>query len=382
MESGGSERQMLQLLEHLHRERVKPHLYLTYKFGSLLSQIPQDIPIDYFATKDASRYASIPGLLFALQIKKLRTTIRERQIQVTYDRLYHTVMLGAAAMRGLKVARVVAVVSPPSRDFGQSRQRWMNIKRRILAWSYRSASTLIAVSDETAADASQFYGMPIERWQVIPSPIHLERILVNSQQPAPEAFEKHPGLNIAVLGRLSQEKNHKLLLELLASLTHSNTNADDVDSTKMHLHVIGDGPLRGELEEMAQKSAIQDDVTFYGVQANPHSIVARCDCLCLPSFYEGFPNVVMEAMACRVPVFASNAAGGLISLIGQDKRGQLLDPRKVDLWRQALLHFQQSPQVAESKIDDAYDYVKQHHDLPRWVDQMEDVFLAAKQKIS
>ncbi len=373
MESGGSERQMLQLLAKIDRSKIAPHLYLTYRTGPLLDQIPTDVVVDSFAERDASKLALVPGLLFGMQLRKLRQVVEKRSIQVTYDRLYHTVMLGAAALRRRQVARVITVVSPPSRDFGQSRQRWMTIKRKLLSWSYRTAQVLLAVSEESAQDASNFYDIPLSRWKIVPSPVDVEKVQQLAMENPIDAFRTRPGINIAMVGRLSEEKNHKLILAVLALAKQSS----DPRLRSGHLHVVGDGPLKSALVKIAKELQLEDQVTFYGVQSNPHSIVSRCDCLCLPSTYEGFPNVVMEAMVCKTPVIASNQAGGLQQLVGQQERGILLNPSDATAWLNELEKLARNLDSARIVAAKAREFVVQNHDLPRWVSEMESIFQEA-----
>ena len=370
MQSGGSERQMLQLLIGLNRQKVRPHLYLTYRNGPLLESIPSDVKIEAFAAEQNSMYCLLPGSLYGLQVRMLRNVLRRNQIAVSYDRLYHTVMLGALACTGLSVARVVTVVSPPSRDFGQSKQRWKSIKRAVLGWSYRSAKTLLAVSEESAADAAEFYKLKRHRFQIVPSPIDFAAIDLAKNSAPPVNFQKHPGLNIAMVGRLSAEKNHRLLVEVLRRLHGQNVQA--------HLHVVGDGVLRQELQSLAEQANVAQRVTWYGVQSNPHRIVARCDVFCLPSLYEGFPNVVMEAMAVGTPVIASNQAGGLQALLGKkDERGQQLSPNDADQWTAALANLASKKPNLANQIEMAKTWVLQHHDLPAWISEMEYIFRQA-----
>ncbi len=371
MESGGSERQMLQLLQGLDRNLIRPHLYLTYASGPLLDQVPSDVKVDSYAKSYSRAYAVVPGSLYALQLKKLRSSLRARKIDVTYDRLYHTVMLTAAACKGLAVQRVVTVVSPPSRDFGQSRQRWMSIKRALLGWSYRSATSLLAVSQESAEDASTFYSISPDRWAIVPSPIDYDKIQVQASLEPPPDFNPTHKLDMVAVGRLSKEKNHALLLECLSILIGKY-------KVEPHLHIVGDGVLRGELEQLVKNKRLEQNVTFYGVQPNPAAIVSRCDVLCLPSFYEGFPNVVMEAMACRTPVIASQNAGGLRELLGANQeRGLRLSPEDADAWAAAIASLPKKVAM-EEQIAAADKWVRERHSLPVWIGQMQHIFQSTK----
>ena len=76
------------------------------------------------------------------------------------------------------------------------------------------------------------------------------------------------------------------------------------------LTLLGEGPLRPELERLAQQSGVADRVHFVGFQKNPYPFFAQADAFVLSSRYEGFPNVVLEALACGTPVIATPAPGG------------------------------------------------------------------------
>lgn len=111
------------------------------------------------------------------------------------------------------------------------------------------------------------------------------------------------GGHILFVGRLSAVKGATLLLEAFASLRGAFPAA--------RLTIVGDGPLRAELEAKAQALMFGDAISFTGYlsQDEVSDLLARADMLVLPSFAEGVPVVLMEAMASRIPVVASQVAG-------------------------------------------------------------------------
>ena len=365
MESGGSERQMLQLLRGLDRARFAADLYLTYATGPMLPLVPPDVTQHAYASRQAERPGT-PGGIYLGQVRLVRKILRQRRIGVCYDRLYHTVMVTALAARRLPVRRVVTVVAPPSFAFGRSQQRWMGIKRAVLRYSHRSAHRLIAVSEESARDAAEFYSIDRDRFEILPSPVDIAAVRGQAAVPPPPLFERGPELNIAVVGRLSEEKNHRLLLQAMAMLKARGRSG-------IRLHLVGDGPLRAELRNQAEEAGIGGMVHFYGVLDAPHAVTTRCDVMCLPSLFEGFSNVVMEAMACRVPVLASRTAGGLDVLLGESgERGERLPPEDAAAWADRLAAW--PPENLAQRVEAAAGYVADHHDLPVWIGRMQQIF--------
>jgi glycosyltransferase involved in cell wall biosynthesis len=120
-----------------------------------------------------------------------------------------------------------------------------------------------------------------------------------------------------------------VLLEAIARLTESGRS---VSAT-----FVGDGPRRAALEQLARKLGIADRVTFAGGvgQDDIGRYYEDADVFCLPSFSEGLPVVLLEAMAAGLPVVASRIAG-IPELIEHGRSGLLVPPGRADLLADAL----------------------------------------------
>jgi glycosyltransferase involved in cell wall biosynthesis len=108
-------------------------------------------------------------------------------------------------------------------------------------------------------------------------------------------------LRILFVGRFQQQKNLGFLLRQLGKLP----------SGSFELHLVGDGPEKSRLKRLAVRLRIADAITWHGwvSRATLPAIYQSADCLVNPALYEGMPNAVLEAMACGLPVVASNVSG-------------------------------------------------------------------------
>jgi glycosyltransferase involved in cell wall biosynthesis len=111
-------------------------------------------------------------------------------------------------------------------------------------------------------------------------------------------------LRLVSAGRLTYQKGFDMLIDAVARCTRS-----------VHLTILGEGPLRRELEERARAKGVSDRVRFAGFLKNPYPFFAQSDAFVLSSRYEGFPNVVLEALACGAPVIALPAPGGVREIL-------------------------------------------------------------------
>lgn len=125
---------------------------------------------------------------------------------------------------------------------------------------------------------------------------------------------------ILSVGRLSQEKGHA---DLVAALGHLGRLAPDLS---FRLVLVGDGPERARLEEDARARDLSERVVFAGHHADVRPFYALADVLVLPSYSEGSPNVLLEAMAAGLPVVAT-AVGGVPEIVAHEESALLVAPR-------------------------------------------------------
>ena len=379
LDGGGSERQLWQLASRISRESFAAHVYLIYKRGQFLGDLPSDVSVFAFSDQDGEHeglgklLSRFPGGIHWQQVRHLARILERERYDVVYDRTFHMTLISAPACRRTRTPRVSVIVSPPSRDFQRSRERFRWLKYRALRRAYSDKfSVTIAVSQEVADDAAKFYRIDRSRILVVPSPVDTEGVVRLASEYAVTTSDTHEGhfdgLNVVVVGRMSAEKGHAFFLEAVSKFRQEHLG------TALHINLVGDGPLRNEVERQVVRLDLESDVTFHGSLSNPYPLMKQASVVCIPSEYEGLPNVALEAMALGTPVIATRASEALVNLLGENQeRGELVENGDSKAFADALYRYSQHPNSWRERASAARDYVTQHHDLGPWLQQMSTI---------
>lgn len=118
------------------------------------------------------------------------------------------------------------------------------------------------------------------------------------------------------VGSFVKEKNHTFLLEIFAEYWK--------EDSRNELWLVGDGPLRIQLERQAKKLGIEQNVKFLGYQKNAVAYIKAADMMVIPSKIEGLPGVILEALSCGKPVIAS-AVGGIPEVVINEEIGYVIE---------------------------------------------------------
>jgi L-malate glycosyltransferase len=158
----------------------------------------------------------------------------------------------------------------------------------------------------------------------------------------PECF------HIGIVGRLTAVKGHIYLLQALASLPQPD----------LQLHVIGEGELRGELENASRQLGLADRVHFHGFRADADAFVRSLDAVVMPSLHEGFPYTMLEAGYWGVPLIASRV-GGIQEVLSDGHECLLVEPRNVEHLAAAIAKLQRDPALRAQIGENARRKVRQ-----------------------
>jgi N-acetylgalactosamine-N,N'-diacetylbacillosaminyl-diphospho-undecaprenol 4-alpha-N-acetylgalactosaminyltransferase len=187
--------------------------------------------------------------------------------------------------------------------------------RAMVRFAYPRARHIIAVSDGVVDDLVENFGVARDRISAIANPVDHDAIAAQAAAPTPLAID---GDYVVAAGRLVLNKNFALLVDAFAAsgLPH-------------RLIIMGEGPERASLEAQIAARGLTERVSLPGFVANPFAVLARARLFAMPSNAEGFPNGLVEAMACGLPVVATNCASGPSEILAGVSRDSVVESRQV-----------------------------------------------------
>lgn len=300
LNGGGAERVIVTLLRHLNRNKFKLTLAVVDMRNAVFKgDLPDDVElIDLHCSR--VRYA----------LPKICALIWERRPNVVFSTLGHLNLSLALLRPALPddpryLARETTIVSR-----GLQRYRLAWLWKVLYRKYYLNHDRVICQSKGMKDDLIKNFSIPKEKTLVINNPVDVGsiRLLALENLPVRHPMGNKEGsgvLHLVAAGRLNYEKGFDLAIRAIASLNDS----------AIHLTILGDGATRDSLEELGKELGVADKITFVGFQSNPYAWFSHADAFILSSRYEGFPNVVLEALACGTPVIATPAPGGTREII-------------------------------------------------------------------
>jgi glycosyltransferase involved in cell wall biosynthesis len=292
---GGAERVFTTLARHIDRQRFQVTLAVVDMQDAVLRQeLPADLElVDLGARRVRYALPRIVGL------------IRRRKPDVVLSTLGHLNV--ALAMVRLVLPRGVRTIAREATIVSQviPRYRFPRVWALLYRLFYRLHDHVICQSQGMYDDLVAHYRLPRNKTSIIHNPVDVERIRKRAGEPVP-GYAVPAGRTLFVAaGRLTYEKGFDLLIEAVRLLADRS----------IVVVLLGEGPEESALRRQAEAAGVADQVVFAGFQTNPYAWYAKADAFVLSSRYEGFPNVVLEALACGTPVIAMPAPGGTAEIL-------------------------------------------------------------------
>ena len=235
--------------------------------------------------------------------------------------------------------------------------------KSLLGRCYRAADGVLANSSDMAEGLRRDFRLTPSRVHVAPNPIDLARIEAGARAPL-DLDGRRPF--IVTAGRLEPQKGQDLLLRAFAA----SRACDELD-----LVILGEGSRAAALRELAAALGVAERVRFLGFTANPWAWFARSRLFVLPSLWEGFPNALLEAMACGAPVVASACDYGPREAIEDGRSGLLVSPGDLDALTAALQTLLSAPELAR-RLGQAAQVRARDYGLPRSIAAYSAIFEA------
>ena len=300
---GGADRVTLTLLEELDRSRLAPSLVLVRREGVLLGRVPRDVEvIDLGAGSLWTAWWPLARLLRHSRPEILFSTSGGANVTA----------LVACLLAPRPERLVISERNVLFRRAKRIRRFVLFLLKRLL---YARADEITVVSAGLKEQLARRLGLPRKRIRVVRNPVVTAELAELATAPA-----NHPWLDderplLLAAGRLVLEKDFATLLRAFAIVRKSHP---------ARLLVLGDGPLRAELERLAVDLGVRGDVDMPGFDRNPFRFMSRCRVFVLSSAFEGLPGVLIQAMACGAAVVATDCPTGPAEIVHPGRDGLLV----------------------------------------------------------
>jgi glycosyltransferase involved in cell wall biosynthesis len=250
--------------------------------------------------------------------------IRRESPQIVHTHLFKSDFHGRLAAR---IAGVPVVVSTLHSIDPWAQERSLG---RLYGWTARFADRVIAVSEDVRRFHATHTGIPEEKLVTIENGVDIHRFA--GLESAGRSVRKELGFDDAlvfgVVGRLTPPKDHSTFLKAAALILKK--------LPKARFLIVGDGPLRKDLEIQAQKTGLGHAVIFTGLRNDVPALLAALDVLVFSSLWEGLPVALLEGMAAARPIVATTV-GGIPDVVLPDKSAFLVAPGDAHALAQACL---------------------------------------------
>lgn len=332
---GGAERVMITLCNAMALRGIRCQMLLRKKKGPLLGELSDSVEVVLLPASARWRWRRAVAKL-AVGSPELGSYLRERQppgfvrripaLQNYLRREQPDALLSTLTGNNLLAVWAAELAKVPTRiilreainlraDYNQDKRALPDQPPVLLREWYPRADGIVCVSQGVEQDLQALVGGGLANTQTIYNPLDINKITALSEpDPFHPWLEANDGDCIVALGRLEPQKDYATLLRAFAKL-----NAE----RPARLIILGEGSQREMLTALASELGVATRVDLHGVVENPFQFLARADLYVMSSAYEGCPNALMEAMACRCRVVSTDCPSGPRELLSDGEVGPL-----------------------------------------------------------
>ena len=303
---GGAERVVSILAANFAKNGYRVDLVLANATGPYLSDIPSSVTVIDLKCKK---------MLFSLP--KLVKYIRTYRPTLMFTSQMHssTIAIWSAKLAGMQTRVFIRQPTMLMPNY-QKKTFTSKLKQQIFLKTAKKAEKIIVTSEAMSQEFKTLSGISEDRIKVIYNPVPIEAIREKSLEPIEHPwFKKGEPPVILAVGRLVAVKDFQTLIKAFSIVQND---------MPVRLIIVGEGELRNELKQLIENLSIDDVVHMPGFCKNPYQYMKNARVFVLSSLWEGFPNGMIEAMACGVSIVATDCNGGTSEILEYGKWGELV----------------------------------------------------------
>lgn len=308
---GGAEKNAVNIMNRLDKQKYSVHLVLFEQTGSLLSEVGPNITVEELRSRNKVH-----------KIVQLYKAVRSIKPAIVFSTVINANILAGIVSffyrDCLYIGRETTVHS-------KLLERNTSIMKKVISLWYQlfisRLDTIIAQSQFMKKELIALFSLDPKKIVVLPNPINVD---LESHFSAVEEKNKDV-INLLSVGRLVPLKRMSLLLEVMHKLEDN-----------YQLTIIGDGPEKGKLEESLRQMNLEERVILLGEIADPTTYYRNSDLFIVASAYDSYPNVIMEALSVGLRVVAFDVPGAINEILSEPIRGRLIVDNEIDQYVKAI----------------------------------------------
>lgn len=311
-DNGGAERMTVVLANELARQGHEVTILIRHDKGPVRPLLSPAVQVLDMGLPEKGKLRKNLG-----NIHWLRRALRPERFDALLSVTAEMSQVAALATYGLRPR--VPLISVVHSTLSQEWHSFQPIRERLFPVLDRRYDRVIAVSETVREDYLALCGSPPERVVTVYNPILYPGFWaqLETEPDHPWLAEGRKFKVIVLAGRLCPAKNHALMLEAMKRLRQRG---------EFRLILLGDGELRGQLEELIRRDGLDDVVDLAGSVPNPAAYFRRADVVALSSRYEGLPTVLVEALAVGAKTVSTDCPGGSREILKNGALGILVEP--------------------------------------------------------
>lgn len=352
----GTEKHVLYLLKHLNRDIFEPHV-VCFSEGPL---------IDLLKSKNIKSYAIVrKHFLDVSAALKLFQYLKKNKFDIVHSHC------GQFACVLAKLAGIKTVIETRHGLYLYFDQvdRISLFKHYITRLKATLVDLTLTVSMEDETLLTGIFKIKKNKVKYIRNGIAINEIIKNNTklEQITDELEIQKGCKIVgTVSRFSDEKGIIYFIKSIKKIKKLYTNS--------HFVIVGDGPLKEELYKEVQKENIGNFITFTGYRHDALAIMSIFNVFVLPSLCEGMPYTLLEAMALKIPIVASNIFGNKELVINNDS-GFLIEPKDIDAIAKSVFTLIKNPQKAKKMGEAGFKRVEQNFTAEKMTKEIEQTYL-------
>ena len=331
LRGGGAQRVAVNLINHLDRD-ISLNLFLINNDGFLINFIEKDIQIF------TSKAKKTKNALF--ELKKIIDQHNYDAIFTMKDYLGFLVCITVAMTKSKPPIIYREVIHKSASDSCEIKNNIIrNIWYYIERFVYKKVNKIIVPSYSMKLDLKLNYKISETKIKVINNPVDIKKIIYLAKQDVDHPWFTSTVPLVIGMGRLTGQKGFYELIKAVKLVNDKNII--------LRLVIIGVGEEKPRLKIVVDELQLNDRVDFLGAQENPYKFIARADMFVSSSFYEGFPNALLEAMACDTVIISTDCLSGPAEIINNYENGILVPVGDVEKIAEEIANLIENPQLAE-----------------------------------